>query len=206
MPAPLLIFDTNLLLDFLFERDSIPALIVALAEQGRVDLRVPELVIAEFRGTAMRTARDFRRDLSRVIELANQIGRCDPLENTALELKEKAREASTVLDTLTGTIDATIQTLRRAATIEPHTVAVHLAGDLRCVGGYPPDDIRQGIQDCRIFEAVLAIARDDHGVVRPMKAFLTRDSDFDVPELHNELSALDFTMRSDVGAVYGDCR
>ncbi len=206
MPVPLLIFDTNLLLDFLFKRDSIPALIVALAEQGRVDLRIPELVITEFRGTAMRTAREFRRDLNRVVGLANQIGRCEPLERTALELKAKARSASTVLDTLTGTIDTTIQTLRRAATIESHTAAIHLAGDLRYVGGYPPDDIRQGAQDCRIFEAVLAIARDDRGAERPIKAFLTRDKDFDVPELHEELSALDFAMRSDVGAVYGDCR
>ncbi len=206
MPVPLLVFDTNLLLDFLFERDSIPALIVALAEQDRVDLRIPELVIAEFRGTAMRTTRDFRRDLNKVVELANQIGRCEPLGSTALELKEQAWSASAVLDTLTGTIDTAIQTLRRAATIEPHTAAVHLAGDLRYVGGHPPDDIRQGIQDCRIFEAVLAIARDDRGTERPMKAFLARDSDFDVPELHDELRALDFTMRDDVGAVYGDCR
>lgn len=54
-PVPLLVFDTNILMEVLLGRDGAAAvLLVELAEQLKVELVVPEYVLFEFRGTALR--------------------------------------------------------------------------------------------------------------------------------------------------------
>jgi hypothetical protein len=64
------------------------------------------------------------------------------------------------------------------------------------LSGLPPDRPVDGLKDCRIYEAV-----------NPRSRFLvTRDADFDMPELVSELDALGFKIRKDPGRLYGELR
>lgn len=68
---PLLVFDTNVLVDVWLGRDNDQAvLLVKLAEDGRVELLVPEYVLIEFRGTATRWIRDERERLNSSVRRA----------------------------------------------------------------------------------------------------------------------------------------
>lgn len=80
-----------------------------------------------------------------------------------------------------------------------------MRGELRCLEGRPPDRPIEGLSDCRIYEALLHIARDEAAISR-QKVFVTRDSDFDKPELIDELTALGFVIRKDSGRLYGELR
>jgi hypothetical protein len=61
------------------------------------------------------------------------------------------------------------------------------------------------LSDCRIYEALLEIARE-HVASTRTKIFVTRDSDFDKPELTEELASFGFVVRKDPGRLYGELR
>lgn len=91
------------------------------------------------------------------------------------------------------------------ATIEKHTPEIHFRGDLRFLRGAPPDRPADGIKDCRIYEAVLAVARSAVDQSRS-KFLVTKDKDFDFPQLHEELLTFGFVIRSDIGKLYSELR
>lgn len=61
------------------------------------------------------------------------------------------------------------------------------------------------MKDCRIYEALLEIARADQATPRA-RCLVTRDSDFDVKELVDELAALGVTIRKDPGRLYAELK
>jgi hypothetical protein len=81
---PLLVFDTNIVMDVLLDRDRNEAiLLVELAEAKRVDLAMPEYVLMEFRGTALRWIRDEIERLRSVRRSANEWARSRELDKPA---------------------------------------------------------------------------------------------------------------------------
>lgn len=82
------------------------------------------------------------------------------------------------------TVESRIHAIAR---VPAHTPELHFRGDLRFLSGRPPDRPVDGLKDCRIYEAVLEIVRADQGTPRP-RYLVTRDSDFDMPELTVELA------------------
>lgn len=203
---PLLVFDTNILMELLLGRDGANAvLLVDLAEQKRVELVVPEYVLFEFRGTALRWIRDELTKLNDVRRAANEWTRSQELDKPAQDMKSAAADVEAKLKKLQTEIDVVVARIRSVARVQTHTMELHFRGDLRYPEGRPPDRPVDGLKDCRIYEAVLEIARAELVVQRP-KFLLTRDSDFDVSELVNELSNLGFTIRKDPGGLYGQLR
>ncbi len=94
--APLLIFDTNVLMDVLLGRDGDSAtLLVGLAEARAVDLVVPEYVLIEFRGTALRWSREEARRLADVRQALNEWARVRELDVAATAMKTRAFRART---------------------------------------------------------------------------------------------------------------
>jgi hypothetical protein len=89
---PLLVFDTNILLDVWLGRDGDQAvLLVRLAETGKIELVVPEFVLLEFRGTALRWVRDERERLNtNVRRAANEWGRSGLLSADAESMRKAA--------------------------------------------------------------------------------------------------------------------
>ncbi len=81
----------------------------------------------------------------------------------------------------------------------------HFRGDLRYLSGQPPDRPKDGLKDCRIYEAVLEVVRADRAASRP-RYLVTRDSDFDYEELAAELAAHGVATRRDPGKLYGELR
>ncbi len=80
---PLLVFDTNILMDVLLRRDGAAAvLLVELAEKRRLELVVPEYVLFEFRGTALRWIRGERERLAAVRKAAKGGERMDSVAGT----------------------------------------------------------------------------------------------------------------------------
>ncbi len=96
-----------------------------------------------------------------------------------------------------------LERVRAVATVREHTQDLHFRGDLRYLKGLPPDRPVDGVKDCRIFEAILAIAQADVETSRK-KYLVTKDSDFDYPELVDELGRLGFVLRKDPGGLYGE--
>lgn len=100
-------------------------------------------------------------------------------------------------------VDPFIDMVHKRFDVVPHSPEIHYLGDLRFVSGLPPDKPKRGVQDCRIFEAVLAIARQDAAVARPERFFLTKDSDFrDQEAVVDELRAVGVTLVGAAGPIY----
>jgi predicted nucleic acid-binding protein len=204
---PLLVFDTNVLMDVWLGRDGDQAiLLVQLAESGKVELVIPEYVMREFRGTALRLIREERAKLdSQVRAPAKSWSRSGVLGEGAELIQAGARIIQERLEDLSRKVDGLASQLAAVAKIVPHTMAIHFQGDLRYLSGHPPDRPTDGIKDCRIYEAILDVAKGDEVNRRP-KFLVTKDSDFDYPELRAELATLGFSIRGDLGRLYGELR
>lgn len=206
---PLLVFDTNVLMDIWLGRDGDQAvLLVQLAEAKKVELALPEFVLIEFRGTALRWIRDQRAALNEnVRRVAAAWARSKPLDEAADDMQKGADKLTVELDSLATNVDAVVSRIKAVAKTFPHTVDIHFRGDLRYLGGYPPDRPVDGIKDCRIYEAVLDIAKADTGNSRPRRVYVTKDSDFSkYSELVSELQGYGFELSSKLGRLYGELR
>lgn len=203
---PLLIFETNLILDLLLERDAMVAFLMDLAEAQKIELKIPEFALMEFRGAALRTIAATREKVNQTRALANELARSAPLARGANLIQEGCKVADAELHKAEERIEPVLDRFKRTAMIVPHTPDIHLKGDLRFAAGYPPGRAQKGIQDCRIYEAVLEIVRADRNISRNLKAFVTKDKDFHHPELISELANLGIILRDDVGRLYGELR
>lgn len=177
------------------------ALLVALAEEEKIEITIPEYVMLEFQGTARRHIRKETNQLDAIRHSLNGWKRSARLSEYTEKIKESLDDISGVLSHIESQIPHVISRLREVANIAPHTQELHFRGDLRFLRGDPPDRPRDGIKDCRIYEAVLAIANLEIGNSRD-KFFVTKDSDFDFPELVDELSQLGFKINSNVAQLY----
>jgi hypothetical protein len=205
---PLLIFDTNVLMNIWLSRDTQSALLVELAEQRVVELVIPEFVLVEFQGTARRWLREQRAVLdTNVAAAVNAWKRSRRLEAATEQLKLGSQAVRAELDRLPGKIGPLVDQLQQAARVDPHTVELHLRGDLRYLRGDPPDRPVDGIKDCRIYEAVLDVLRRDAGVDRSRRVYLTQDSDFHgYSDLVRELASLNCELVSQPGPLYSQLR
>ncbi|MGH7438193.1 MAG: PIN domain-containing protein [Polyangiaceae bacterium] len=200
---PLVMFDTNVLFDFFLGRDPEILLLAGLSPQY-VEIRVPEFVLMEFRGSILRELGKIEDSLNGVRRLANELDRADHTMSGVDPLRAGCELAALDLAHLRTRVDPVLEAIRRNFNIVPHTQALHYLGDLRFVRGLPPDKPRRGVQDCRIFEAVLEIARQDVGVARPARFLLTKDSDFLGQQgVRDELLAVGVTLVGAAGPIYG---
>lgn len=201
---PLLVFDTNIMMDVLLQRGGDAAItLLELAEQTRVELALPEYVLFEFRGTALRWIRDELERLNGIRRPANEWLRSKELGSSATEIKRAAADIERRLERIRPEVDLLISRVRSVAHVIAHTPEIHHRGDIRYLEGRPPDRPVDGLKDCRIYEAVLSIAESERSKERP-KFLVTRDSDFDFPELVEELATLGFHIRRDPGRLYGE--
>src|SRR3979409_1020083 len=135
---PLLVFDTNILMDVLLGRDGNEAALLV----------------------------EFER-LSGIRRSVNEWARSRDLGPAADEIKTAAADIESKLKTVQGQVDIVNDRIRSAARVVPHTIDVHMRGDLRYLAGHPPDRPVDGLKDCRIYEAVLEIAQAERTTSRP---------------------------------------
>lgn len=205
---PCLTFDTNILMDVLLDRDGGQAsMLVELAEEGLLELVIPEYVLLEFQGTARRELRRERHNLTEVRRMLKSWLRCGSLDEPAMNMRDEARRIAHELEETERNITRVVEQIETAAIIKPHTQELHFLGDLRFLRGDPPDRPRDGIKDCRIYEAILALAREENEreIGRP-RYLVTKDSDFDYPTLREELRELGWEIHNKPGKLYGDIR
>lgn len=150
MPDPLLVFDTNILLDVWLGRDNHQAvLLVRLAEDHRVELVVPEYVLVEFRGTALRWVRDERERLNNAVRrAANEWARSQELGGPAEDIRVAATAIEAKLSQLSSQVDVVVARVSSVARVPKHTRDVHFRGDSRYMSGRPPDRPVDGLKDC----------------------------------------------------------
>lgn len=207
MPPPLLIFDTNVVMDIWLGRYGDQAvLLVQLAETTKVELILSDFVLVEFRGTALRWIREQRAALdSNVRRFAAEWARSKPLGEAADDMRGGAVKLARELDILANNIEAVRSRLKAVAQVVPHTMEIHFKGDLRYLGGYPPDRPVDGIKDCRIYEAVLEIVKADAANARPRRVYVTKDRDFSkYSELVDELKSHGVELSGNLGQLYGE--
>ena len=117
MPLPLLVFDTNILLDVWLGRENDQAiLLVRLAETNRVELLVPEYVLIEFRGTALRWVRDETARVQVIRAAAKEWLRSQELGTGADNLRASTNEIETKLTSLAsqvGVVETRIRPQKR---------------------------------------------------------------------------------------------
>lgn len=180
-------------------------LLVELAEDHTVEIVVPEYVLFEFRGTAMRWVRDQHQKLADARRSVNEWLRCDVLDQPADIAKTALKEVESHLNVVIGKVDVVIERVRAVARVPEHTHDLHFRGDLRYLSGRPPDRPVDGLKDCRIFEAVLDVVARDQDNQRP-RFLPTKDSDFDDLGLIAELRLLGVEWHKAPGALYGELR
>ena len=73
---PLVMFDTNVIFDFFLGRDPEVLLLAQLSRQ-QIEIRVPEFVLMEFRGSVLRDLGSKEQTLSSVRRLATELDRAD---------------------------------------------------------------------------------------------------------------------------------
>lgn len=194
--------DTNVLFDYYLGRDPEILGLVALA-RTKLELRIPEFVLLEFRGSMLRELGAKERALQAVVTLANELDRADHWMSGVEKLRDGCELIREDIARRRASIDTFIDAIRRNLTIVPHSPDIHYRGDLRFIQGLPPDEPRRGVQDCRIFEAVLDIARNDGGNSR-QRYFLTKDSDFSKKHgVKDELRAVGVELVTSAGLLYG---
>jgi len=172
---PLVMFDTNVLFDYFLGRDPDVHLVATLSRR-KLDIRIPEFVLLEFRGSILKELGAKERALGDVRRLAAELDRADRWMSGVDKLRSGCELVAEDIARLRQKIDPFLAAIRRDFDVVVHTQDLHFRGDLRFVQGLPPDEPKRGVQDCRIFEAVLDIARRD-GVPRS-RYLLTKDSDF----------------------------
>jgi hypothetical protein len=207
MSLPLLIFDTNIVMDIWLGRANAEAvLLVDLAEEKKVELKIPGFVVIEFRGTALRWIREQRATLEVMRKHLNEWGRTQALGVVADEMRDRSKTLENELNGLQDNVEQVRNRLCAAATIVEHRIELHFKGDLRYLGGYPPDRPVDGIKDCRIYEAVLDIVKDDVAKQKVRRrVYVTKDADFN--PLVEELAAYNVELSNHPGKLYGElCR
>lgn len=195
MAKPLIIFDTNILMDILLKRrGDVATQLLFFAERDELELAVPEFVLFELRGTALRWIKQEQERLKGVQSALNEWKRSGALSQDAEVMSQHAKKMKSHLDALSGGVDELIKQVKSIATIHPHTQEIHFRGDLRYLQGLPPDRPVDGIKDCRIYEAILEIAHRESEHHRD-KFFVTSDNDFNYPELIDELKRLGVVLQ-----------
>jgi predicted nucleic acid-binding protein len=179
--VPLVMFDTNILFDFFLGRDPEILSLVQSCRTKQVVIRVPEFVLIEFRGSILRELGKMEASVQTMRSLAKEFERADHLSSGVDALKEGCLLVSEDVARRRAKLDQFLSVVRCELGFEivPHTPEIHYRGDLRFAQGLPPDQPKRGVQDCRIFEAILEIARNDRAVnTRSARYLLTKDSDF----------------------------
>lgn len=109
-------------MEVLLGRDGAAAvLLVKLAEAKRVDLVVPDYVLLEFRGTALRWIRDELERLNGVRRSAKEWARSQELDKPAEEIKIAAGDVEQKLKALQSEVEVVIGRIRSVARVTPHT-------------------------------------------------------------------------------------
>jgi predicted nucleic acid-binding protein len=204
--VPLLVFDTNILMEILLDRDRREARnLLELAEDKKSEIVVPEYVLFEFRGVASRWFRAEKEKLVLMRRAINEWSRSQEIEQPVKRLKAAVADIEEEMKRLEAGVAPLIQRIRAVARVVPHTVDLHFRGDLRFLEGVPPERRGDGLEDCRIYEALLEIARSEPHVQRA-KYLVTRDADFQVKELLEELAGLGFKISKDPSELYEQLR
>jgi predicted nucleic acid-binding protein len=200
---PLVIIDTNVLYDFFLGRDPDLPLLASLVPTKLV-IKVPEFVLFEFRGSVLRELGKKEQSLSQTRSLANELDRADHWKSGVEALRTGCNAVLDDIGRLRSRLDTFLASVADVFEVVPHTADIHYKGDLRFVQGLPPDEPKRGIQDCRIFEAVLAIAREDAATTRVARFFLTKDGDFlRRSGVSDELRAVGVELVGAAGPIYG---
>ena len=203
---PLLVFDTNILMEILLGRDGGDARnLLKLAEEGKSEVVVPEYVLFEFRGTANRWFRAEKEKFVLIRRAANEWNRSQEIEQPVEQLKATVGQIEEEMKRLEASVQPLIRRIRAIARVVPHTVDLHFRGDLRFLEGVPPEHRGDGLEDCRIYEALLEIAKSEPHAQRA-KYLVTRDTDFHVKELLEELGGFGFKISQDPSKLYAQLR
>jgi predicted nucleic acid-binding protein len=187
--APLLIVDTNILFDWFLDRDPLARNVDEKVANGALEVRLPEFVLHEFEGSMKNHLRLQKKEEQTLKAIVSSFGDSRAMSVTAGLLERATYSLTTDLAHFETRLPAFVEEIRQKYTVVPHTPDLHFQGDLRFVRGLPPDRPKRGIQDCRIFEGVLDIARTDAANVRK-RFFLTKDSDFQKDDCRAELRAV----------------
>jgi predicted nucleic acid-binding protein len=202
---PLLIFDTNILIDLWTQRDEGTATTLVSLANTKAEILVPEFVREEFRGTAHTWIKAERRRVELFEKNIASWKRPALLSAFADGMSEATENAKKSIGILNANIDVIYHSIPTFARIVPHTQAAHLKGELRYLSGRAPDGPLKGLKDCRIYEAVLEIAHGDHLNKRD-RYFVTKDKDFRKESLIDELALLGVTLEHEVGKLYAALR
>lgn len=176
--------ETNLILDLVFDRDNNSVEVVKKAEQGKIDLSIPEVSFYEVYGAVHRTYKSRITKANSIRALANEIGRsaiyyevAESLKNSAAKVEESAKQSLEVVDRILDRLQKVVITLEFDA--EDHTKAFLFSLD----GRYDLD-----LPDAAIYTSILKDARDCNNA---KKIFFTKNSkDFDKPKIKDDLNKL----------------
>jgi predicted nucleic acid-binding protein len=202
----LLVLDTNILMEILLDRDEGNARkLLELAENQESEIAVPEYVLFEFRSTANRWLRAEKEKLTIMRRSINEWSRSKELSLFASRLKAVVTNLEEEMQRLEESIPLLIRRIRAIARVTPHTMDLQFRGDLRFLEGVPPERRGEGLDDCRIYEALLEIAKAEPHIQRA-KYLVTRDTDFQAKELLEELDGLGFKISKDPMKLYAQLR
>jgi len=199
---PLVMFETNIIFDYFLGRDA-DVLLLSKLSQKQIEIKIPDFVLMEFRGSILKELGKKEYKLSFVRQLANELDRADKWNNGTDSLRKGCELVAKDIDHLRSSVDVFIGEIRKQFTVETHSAEIHYKGDLRYVKGLPPAEPERGIQDCRVLEAILEIGRADAENNNRERFFLTKDSDFNKGSVKEELRAFGIEIVNSAGYLYG---
>jgi predicted nucleic acid-binding protein len=124
---PLVMFDTNVLFDFFLGRDPEILLLAGLSPQY-VEIRVPEFVLLEFRGSILRELGKTENSLNDVRRLAKELERADHWMSAVDSLRAGCELAAQDVTRLRARIDPFIEVVGRTFVVVAHSPQLHSYG------------------------------------------------------------------------------
>lgn len=194
---------------------------LALAEQGLVEIILFDFVLSEFEGTSKKYIPKLRSNL---VSLCSKDGASKELKRISVNLREGAEYPSFAaigdqIQELTKLAENNLSILEynRSTLIDKlktnqvrgirriqESLEINHAGMVRYRRGDPPDSPDKGMKDCIIFEYLIAFGKTNLEWANPAQKlyFLTKDGDFDHDCLDKELAAFGIFRRNDFDRLH----
>ena len=177
--------ETNFLLDVAFRQDANCEYLFQLANEGRIQIAIPEYALAEAEGAGAQKLLNRLKALEPALYALRQFSRSayHDVEDLIRGIEQLMDDVKVIEIPL---VVEKISSLRQSAITIPFTPEILLQVELREAKQIPP--FKKG--DIRIYESILKFAAENQGSGFNF-VFLNRDrKDFDHPKIHAELQAL----------------
>jgi len=194
----LVITETNWLMSAVLARDASCGYLLTLAEEGDIDIAIPEYSLHESDGKLLAELRKRENDIDTCISILNTLSRSEYYKKHVSNAKRHIKKIKDIVrGDERGMVKSSLENARSSVTLINFSPSVFTKAELRFESSKAPFKK----SDCRIYESIIEFLREE-GKEYDKFIFYTADrDDFDHEEIHQELRELNCELYFNSGEV-----